>query len=166
MQNAVGTEFDLSLQNSKLKNFIAMTQVKFNNRPVARFDTFFNEFFNVPSVWSNPSNVDGIPATNVYEAPHAYQLELNVPGRNKEDFKINLEKNLLTVSFERTEEQKREGVNTVRQEFTIRNFKRTFSLDDKIDVNNIQAKYENGILKLELPKKEQAKEEPKQISIL
>lgn len=142
-----------------------MTHLKLNNRPVARFDTLFNDFFNMPSVWTNPSQVEGVPAANVFETANAYQLELNVPGRNKEDFKINLDKNLLTVSFEKNEEQKTEGINTIRQEFTVRKFKRTFSLDEKIDVNNIQAKYENGILKIDLPKKEQAKEEPKQISI-
>lgn len=143
-----------------------MTQVKFNNNPVARFDTFFNEVFNPPSIWSNPSSdISGLPAANVYETATGYHLELIVPGRNKEDFKINLEKDLLSVSTEKKEENKTEGVNTIRREFSVKSFKRSFSLDEKIDVSNIQAKYENGILKIELPKKEQVKEEPKQITI-
>lgn len=143
-----------------------MTQVKFNNNPVARFDTFFNEVFNPPSIWSNPSSdISGLPAANVYETAAGYQLELIVPGRNKEDFKINLEKDLLSVSAEKKEENKTEGVNAIRREFSVKSFKRSFSLDEKIDVSNIQAKYENGILKIELPKKEQVKEEPKQITI-
>lgn len=143
-----------------------MTHVKFNNRPV-KFDNFFNDILNFPAVpgWANPSEVAGVPAANVFETPAAYQLELNVPGRNKEDFKINLDKDLLTISFEKAEEKTTEGVHTVRKEFSVKSFKRSFSLDEKIDVDNIQAKYENGILKIELPKKAEAKQEPKQISI-
>jgi HSP20 family protein len=141
-----------------------MTHVRFNNRPV-KLDNLFNDFFNLPVTWNNPVQHTAVPAANVYETPSAYQLELNVPGRNKEDFKINLEKDLLTVSFEKADETTAEGVNVIRKEFSARSFKRSFSLDEKIDVNNIQAKYENGILKIDLPKKAEAKEEPKQITI-
>lgn len=143
-----------------------MTQVRLSNGSVARqFDNFFNDFFNLPSVWPNPSSVGTIPAANVTETPNAYQLELNVPGRNKEDFKINVEKGLLTVSFEKKEENTVEGTNSIRREFSLQSFKRSFSLDEKVDTANIQAKYENGILKIELPKKEHLKDEPKLISI-
>ena len=141
-----------------------MTQVQFNHRPVVKhWDNLFNEFFGVPAAWSNPAQ--GIPAANVYETPASYLLELNVPGRNKEDFNISVDKDLLTVSFEKKDEANAEGVTAVRKEFTVKSFKRTFSLDEKIDVNQIQAKYENGILKLELPKKAELKQEPKQITI-
>jgi HSP20 family protein len=143
-----------------------MTQVRLSNGSVARqFDNFFNDFFNLPSVWSNPSDIGSIPAANVTETPNAYLLELSVPGRNKEDFKINVEKGLLTVSFEKKEENTVEGTNSIRREFSVKSFKRSFSLDEKVDTANIQAKYENGILKIELPKKEHLKEEPKLISI-
>ena len=141
-----------------------MTPVLFNNRPVAKqLDNIFNDFFNSPAVW--PHQVSGAPAANVYETPNAYLLELNVPGRNKEDFRINLEKELLTISYEKKEEAAAEGVTTIRKEFSSKGFKRSFSLDEKIDATNIQAKYENGILKIELPKKEEVKQEPNQITI-
>ena len=143
-----------------------MTQVRLSNgSPARQFDNFFSDFFNLPSVWQNPSNVATIPAANVTETPGAFHLELNVPGRNKEDFRINVEKDLLTVSFKKKEESTEEGTNSIRREFTLKSFKRSFSLDEKVDVTNIQAKYENGILKIELPKKEQVKDEPKQIAI-
>lgn len=144
-----------------------MTQVRFTNRPAARhLDNFFSDFFSLPSVWANPAgDVSGLPAANVFETPTAYHLELNAPGRNKEDFKVNLEKDLLTISYEKQAEPKAEDVKTIRQEFSAKQFKRSFTLDDKVDVSNIQAKYENGILKIELPKKEQVKDEPKQITI-
>ena len=82
-----------------------MTQLKFINRPVAKqFDNFFNDFF-TPAVWSTPStDVASIPAANVHETPAAYILEITAPGRSKEDFNVNLDKELLTVSYEKKEE--------------------------------------------------------------
>ena len=144
-----------------------MTHVKFNNRPVVRsYDNFFNDFFNLPVSWANnPASNGGSVAANVTETNDAFILELNTPGRSKDDFKINVDKDLLTVSFEKKEEQKTEGVNIVRREYSFNSFKRSFTLDEKIDAGNIQAKYENGILRIELPKKEQVKAEPKTISI-
>ena len=143
-----------------------MTQLKFINRPAAKqFDNFFSDFF-TPSVWSNPSGeVNRIPAANVLETPAAYVLEINAPGRNKEDFKVNTDKDLLTISYEKKEENTTEGQNTVRREFYYNSFKRSFSLDEKIDASNIQAKYENGILKIDLPKKPEVQQQPKQIAI-
>lgn len=140
-----------------------MTLVKFNNRPVPGFSGLFNEFFNeFPSLHSEYNSA--VPV-NVSETADAYLLELNAPGRNKEDFKVNIENGLLTISYEKKEEVKNEDVKSVRREFTYKSFKRSFSLDEKIDAENIQAKYENGLLKFHLPKKEQAKEVKKQISI-
>lgn len=142
-----------------------MTHVKFNNRPVVgSYDSFFNDFFSLPTTWGAGAS-SGVVSANVTETSQAYHLELNVPGRNKEDFKINIDKDLLSVSYEKKEEQKVEGATSIRREFNFNSFKRSFSLDERIDSNNIQAKYESGILKIELPKKEQLKEEPKTIAI-
>jgi HSP20 family protein len=113
--------------------------------------------------WSQ--NVWGNPPVNIHETTEAFHIEFNVPGRKKEDFKINVEGGLLTVSFEKKEENAVEGYKTVRREFSYKSFKRSFNLDHEIDTNNIQAKYENGLLKLLLPKKEEAKETVKQINI-
>ncbi len=134
--------------------------VKFNGRQPARF----NDFFNFPSVFDADFTSSSVSA-NVYETPEAYQLELNVPGRNKEDFKVNVENGLLTVSYEKKEQTVSEGSKSLRREFSFNSFKRSFSLDEKVNTAAIQAKYENGILKIELPKKEEVKAEPKQIAI-
>jgi len=145
-----------------------MTLVNFAQKPVVNYyDNVFNELFNnTPSNGANPSkDLKTIPAANVSETPNAYVIELNVPGRSKEDFKVNIEKDLLTISFEKKEETKTEGVKSIRREFSSNSFKRSFSLDEKIDVSNVQAKYENGILKIELAKKEEVKIEAKQIAI-
>lgn len=140
-----------------------MTLVKLNNRPIQGLSGIFNEFLNEFPVL-NTENSNSVPV-NVAETPDAYHLELNAPGRNKEDFKVSFENNLLTISFERKEEVKNENVKSIRREFAFKSFKRSFTLDDKVDADNIQAKYENGLLKFHLPKKEQAKEVKKQISI-
>lgn len=138
--------------------------VKVNNRPLHRtFNSLFDEFFN-----EFPARTESrlhVPAVNVHETENAFEMELNVPGRKKEDFKINLENGQLTISFEKKEENTANGAKTLRREFSYQSFKRSFNLDETIDTENIQAKYENGILYLTLPKKEQAKPSKKEINV-
>ena len=140
-----------------------MTYVNFNRQAPRTFNSFFSELINDFPV----AGKDGIanPPVNIIETESDYQLELSVPGRNKEDFQVGVEKGLLTISYEKKEEAKVEGQKSIRKEFTYSGFKRSFSLDDKIDAENIQAKYENGLLKFVLPKKAEVKESTKQISI-
>jgi HSP20 family protein len=142
-----------------------MTQVKFSTSPAYKtFDNLFDELFN--GNWNNNTKQSSaLPATNIFETKEAYHLELNAPGRNKEDFKINIENGLLTISYEKPEEKVAEDYKTVRREFSFKNFNRSFQVNEKIDADNIQAKYENGLLKFWLPKKEQPKNESKQIAI-
>jgi HSP20 family protein len=109
-----------------------------------------------------------VPAVNVKENKEAFELEVAAPGLQKQDFKLNVEDNLLTISYEKqaAAEQKSEDTKIHRQEFSTRSFKRTFTLDEKIDADKIVAKYENGILSVSLPKKEEVKISPKAIEIL
>jgi HSP20 family protein len=93
-------------------------------------------------------------------------LQLAIPGFEKTDFSIKLENNLLSISATKKEVAKDETVKTIRTEFTQKAFKRSFTLDEKINSANIEAKYENGILQIELPKKEQEKVESKEINVL
>jgi HSP20 family protein len=143
--------------------------LKLNSNPVHRsFTSIFDELLNeLPHFEGKDWNVSGLgnPPVNIHETPDAFHLELNVPGRKKEDFKINVENGLLTVSFDKKEETAVEGYKTVRREFSYKSFKRSFNVDQQIDANNIQAKYENGLLKLLLPKKAEAKESVKQINV-
>ncbi len=141
-----------------------MTLVKNNFRPV-NFNSVFNELFNdFPAAFADKAGLN-FPPVNIAETADAYHVELNAPGRNKEDFKINIDNGLLTISYEKKEETKSDDVKTVRKEFSFQGFKRSFNLDDKVDAANIQAKYENGLLKLLLPKKAEVKEAAKQITI-
>jgi len=140
-----------------------MTLVKVNNRPFGNlFSDILNDF---PAARSFGQEFFTFPQSNIHETPEAYHVELNVPGRSKEDFKIQVEQGLLTISFEKKEENNSEDYKTLRREFEYRSFKRSFTVDDKINVDGIQAKYENGILKLLLPKKEESKLASKQIHI-
>lgn len=141
-----------------------MTIVK--NNPVY-FGNLFDELFNqFPASWGKDAqnSVGSIPA-NIHETKEGYHVELNAPGRNKEDFKVNLEHGLLTISFEKLEEPVNKDYKTIRKEFGYNSFKRSFSLDEKINTAGILAKYENGILKVYLPKKEAVVVTPQEISI-
>ena len=143
-----------------------MTFVKVNNPVQKSINHFFDEFLNeIPATWGRNLQNSFNPPVNIAETKDAYHMELNAPGRNKEDFKINIENGLLTISFEKKSENVSEEVKSVRKEFSFESFKRSFTIDEKIQADNIQAKYENGVLKLYLPKKDEVKETPKQISI-
>jgi HSP20 family protein len=87
------------------------------------------------------------------------------PGMDKADFKVNVDNNILTISAEKKAESNKENERMVRREYTYRSFARTFTLDDSISADNIKAKYDNGVLNIELPKKEEVKIQPKEISI-
>ena len=140
-----------------------MTTFKLNQAPYKTLDTLLNSFFNETA--APATNGFNFPAVNISENKDAYELEFNVPGRNKEDFKITVDKDILTVSFEKKEENKEEGKQFIKREFVTQSFKRSFSLNEKINAEDINAAYENGLLLLTLPKKEEVKIMPKEITI-
>lgn len=142
-----------------------MTLVK---RHPANINYLFDEIFNgFPTNWGKDQVQNTFsPAVNIHETTDGYHVELNVPGRNKEDFKVAIDNNLLTIFFEQKEVTEQADYKTLRREFSFKSFKRSFSLDEKINADAVQAKYENGILKLFLPKREAIKVAPKEIAIL
>jgi HSP20 family protein len=114
-----------------------MTQLKFTTRPAFKtFDNLFDELLNgkVPTTrWNGASKTfSSLPAVNIFETNDAYHLELNVPGRNKEDFKVNVENGVLTISYEKPEEKQSDDVKTVRREFSFESFNRSFHIDETI----------------------------------
>ena len=84
---------------------------------------------------------------------------------DKADFNVKLDGNILTIRAEKKQETKDETSKSIRKEFSYKSFKRSFTLDEKIDAASINAKYENGVLKVELPKKEETKAVAKEITI-
>jgi len=92
---------------------------------------------------------------NIRETDAAYELQVIAPGLKKEDFKISVDRNILNISFEHKDENKEQKEGKVlRSEYSFRSFKRSFTLNDKIDTNGIAAKYTDGVLEVSLAKKE------------
>ena len=149
-----------------------MTTVKRNGSLLNNFPTLFDDFLRRDFLdWeqSNFSNTNTtIPAVNLKETADSYHVEAAVPGMTKNDFRVQLDGNTLTISSEKANE-KEEGDEEryLRREFSYQSFSRTFTLQkDVVDTENIQAKYENGVLYLLIPKKEHAKQkEPRLIAI-
>jgi HSP20 family protein len=146
-----------------LKKIIFMTTLKFNQPSLKTLDSFLDSLLSDEPV-TNHSSMN-YPAVNIVETNDAYNLELNAPGRKKEDFKITVDKNILTVSFEKKEEPQDETRQFIKREFVTKSFKRSFTLDEKINPESINAKYEDGLLHLILPKKEEVKVVPKEIAV-
>lgn len=106
------------------------------------------------------------PAVNIVENEKSYELALVAPGLNKSDFKIAIEKSLLTISYEKKEETVEKTEKMIRQEFSSSSFKRSFTLTEKLNSDAITAKYENGILNVSIPKAEVKEVEVKSVEIL
>lgn len=149
-------------------NLIKRNGNSINQWPVL-FDDFFNrDFFN----WglSNFSDTNTtIPGVNIKETKDDFEVEVAAPGMNKKDFKIQLDGNMLTISSEKSnqKEENNKDEKYSRKEFSYQSFQRTFTLPkDVVDADKIEAKYENGLLHLVIPKKEEAKQKPpRQIQI-
>src|ERR1700754_1469021 len=128
-----------------------MTLVRLNNRPDKAFNMVENLLNEFPSFFKDETGINwrqSVPV-NIKETKDAYQLEVVAPGFDKSDFKISLEKNILTLSAEKKNEVKDDSDNNrnekqVLREYSYRSFKRSFTLDEKIDEEKIEAKYVNG----------------------
>lgn len=131
------------------------------------FQDNLNRFFNDDFWGFNGINQQVSVPVNLRETDKSYEMSVVAPGLRKEDFKLNVTNDLLTISYEQKEEQsngsKEEG--WLRNEYRMQSFTRSFSLDDTVDVNKISASYDNGILHLTLPKKESAQRVSKTIEI-
>jgi HSP20 family protein len=133
----------------------------FNDVPTLFNDMLTRDLWNW-GLENNSSTNTTIPAINVKETNDNFEVEVAAPGMNKKDFRIELNGNLLTIRSEKTEEwQNNENEKYTRKEFSYQSFQRTFQLPKNVvDEDKIQAKYENGLLHLTIPKKEDAKERP------
>lgn len=106
-----------------------------------------------------------IPAVNIQETDDNFTVAVAVPGKSKEDFNIELDNDVLTISSEEKKENEVSENNGkyTRKEFSYSRFKRAFSLPDTVDGEKISASYNNGVLEISLPKKEEAKVQPKRM---
>ena len=133
-----------------------------NSFPTLLSDDFFaRDFFNWDT--SNNSNTGTtIPAVNIKETANAFEVEMAAPGMTKKDFRIELDNNILTITSEKNmEQEQKDGERYSRKEFSYQSFQRTFTLSKEVvDDEKIEAKYENGVLYLVIPKKEEVKQKP------
>ncbi|MAZ71754.1 MAG: hypothetical protein CMC70_01275 [Flavobacteriaceae bacterium] len=130
------------------------------------FSSFFDDY--LPRDYGNGNiRSSSQPAVNISEDDENFEVEVAAPGLKKEDFNINLENNMLTITGERKEEsEEKEDKKVTRREFSYSSFTRSFSLPESVEANDINATYTDGVLKLTLPKKEENKKRPpKQIEI-
>jgi len=116
--------------------------------------SLFNDFFNDDVMLRDYAG--HVPSVNITENEKSYSIEVSAPGFEKKDFNVKVEDGMLTVSGEHKTEKNEENKNFVRKEFNYGSFFRSFNLVDLIDEEKIDAKYENGILRIELPKNEKA----------
>ena len=149
-----------------------MTIVKRNGNLQHYFPQLFDDFFNRDIFnWglTNYSDTNTtIPAVNIKETNDSYEVEVAAPGMNKKDFSVQLEGNMLTISSEKElSREQNDNVRYTSHEFSYQSFSRTFTLQkDVMDTEKIQAGYEDGVLHLVIPKKEEAKQKgPRRIEI-
>lgn len=128
------------------------------------WSNWIDDLFNVdafPAVLSSNFNTGiSIPKVNIRETKDDYYVDMAVPGMKKEDFIIDLDNDILSISTEQKVENEETEDNFTRREFGYSSFKRTFALPDSIEDSKIKAKYEDGILSIQLPKREEAKQKP------
>ena len=127
------------------------------NIPVKRSETLpalFDDFFKPWREWfdSGWERVATVPAVNVTEETDSYKISMAAPGLKKDDFKINVEGNLITISAEKSESKEEREEKYTRKEYNYTSFSRTFTLPENIKTDKIEAHYENGELSLLLPK--------------
>jgi HSP20 family protein len=124
---------------------------------------WIEEFFNreLPSVFAQNFNTGiTLPRVNITETADDYLVEMAVPGLQKSDFQIDIEKQVLCISSSLEVSEEQEGENYSRREFGYGSFKRSFTLPETVDDSKIKANYKGGILSIHLPKKEEARKKP------
>ncbi len=139
-----------------------MTLIKREPGYVPVLSNFFDDFFtrDLFSWPSSSSTGTTIPSVNIYETDGEFHVEMAAPGMSKNDFKVELDNNTLTISSQKTTENVDEDKNYQRKEFSFQSFMRTFHLPDSAEADKINAKYTDGVLNLVIPKKEEAKRKP------
>ncbi|HEY0274103.1 MAG TPA: Hsp20/alpha crystallin family protein [Chitinophaga sp.] len=148
-----------------------MSLIKRNREHIPSFPSLFDDFFSRELFnWGNSnfsSTSSTLPAVNIRETADNFEVEVAAPGMEKNDFHISLEGNVLVISSEKSQEDEKKQEGYSRREFSYQSFQRSFVLPrDVVDEDGIKARYENGLLLLSIPKKEEAKQKgPKRIEI-
>jgi HSP20 family protein len=128
-----------------------------------QFTEMFNDFFNA---WPLDARRNTVPAVNISETNDHFRIEVAAPGMNKEDFKLSVDNDVLTISAEKKEEKNEKEARYTRKEFSYVSFSRSFNMPETVDAEKIEASYQNGVMAITLPKKEEAKPRaPREIKV-
>jgi len=131
-------------------------------RTRATWPSLVEEYFNgdlLPNFFDVETRYN-MPAVNIVENKDDYRIDIAAPGLNKEDFKVNLENNVLTVSSEKEDNREEKDEKIMRREFSYASFERSFTLPMTVEADKIKATHKDGILQITIPKKEEAKQKP------
>jgi HSP20 family protein len=130
-------------------------------RSTDRFPSVFDDFFKPWNEWFNGDGFPGktltVPAVNVVENKDEYKVSLAAPGLKKSDFQIDIDGNILTIKSEKEETKEEEIEQFSRKEYSYSSFTRSFTLPEDVKQDKIEAAYEDGVLRLLLPKKDEAR---------
>jgi HSP20 family protein len=142
------------------------TLVKSNAFPSLR--SMMEDFWNADKFFTGPlfNGEDWLPSVNIRDKKNLYELEVAAPGFKKDDFKITTENGLLSISAETSSEKKEEKDNYLRREFSHSAFTRTFTLPENVEEDHINAKYEDGVLTIDLKKTGKALASKKEVKIV
>jgi HSP20 family protein len=158
--------------NKNKKGGFMNSLMKTNGNLVPTIPSLLNDFFSdgwiYPPLSGWKSTGTTLPAANICETNEDFRIEIAAPGMKRDDFKVELDNHVLTVSYERNEQQTAQNQETYSlREFNYQSFQRTFTLpEQKIQGEKIEARYDNGILYISIPKKDEAKIKPaRQITI-
>lgn len=136
-----------------------------SNKKTDLFPSLLTDFFDDDKFfrnrWFENEFNASLPAVNIKENDSQFDIEFAAPGFTKADFRIDVDQNVLTVSAEKEEEKKEESTRFTRKEFSYNTFSRSFTLPQTVNADKIDAKYADGLLRLQIPKKEEAKAHPK-----
>lgn len=143
-----------------------MSLIKTNNGGLSTFRSMMSDFFDTDKFFNDDFfRKAALPAVNVIENEKNFDLELAAPGMKKDDFKINVENGVLSISAEKKEEKEEKDKNYTRREFSYNSFARSFTLPENANADEINARYENGVLRLSILKKVPSKPAKKEIAV-
>jgi HSP20 family protein len=121
------------------------------------FPAFFDDFFKPWNEWFGVGKSLTTPAVNIIENKDHYEVSVAAPGLKKDDFNIDLEDNMLMISCEKEENKEEKEERYTRKEYSYTSFRRSFTLPEEVIKDKIEAVYQDGVLKITLPKMEEAK---------
>ncbi|HEY0678832.1 MAG TPA: Hsp20/alpha crystallin family protein [Chitinophagaceae bacterium] len=129
------------------------------SKRIDRLPTMFEDFFKpwneiFDSGWGRMTT---LPAVNITDTIDEYKVSLAVPGLKKDDFMIDVDGNILTISSEKEETKEDKDAKYTRKEYSFTSFSRSFTLPEEVNREKIEAAYEDGVLKIRLPKREEVK---------